>query len=261
MLRDMRSLECLRLIYDMFWDHCRQQKIPTDQRISEVEIMARHFWMPTLRRLEVNSPDLDGDGRSNPFITQAQKTTDPKQPIQGVITNDKQLVDCRPSDDDRNSSITTLRLTNCGDMHLGALPDMLQSMKGLECFTFTVECAWESEHMRTPGISPRAMARSLEPHIDTLVELIIAGDNAAWFLNTSLFGTLAQYRHLKRLAIPEPFLVPDYVSTLHQCLPSQLEDLQLQYPMGFEQSLDNQRKIRHARMKTLHLIGIIRYQT
>lgn len=228
MVRNMRDLECLKLNYDMLWYHYRRQSQPREQPTSKVEIMARHFWMPKLRRLEVEMPDFTIDDGSNPFINLS-------------------------SDLNRASPITTLCLTHCGDIDLGVLPDMLQAVKVLERFTFTISCQWEGEHMRTPGISPQAIGQSLEVHMETLVELIIAGNDAAWFLNTSLFGTLARCRHLKRLAIPEPFLVPNYVFTLHQCLPSQLADLQLQYPMGFTQGLDNQRKIRQARIHNLGL--------
>jgi len=92
---------------------------------------------------------------------------------------------------------------------------------------------------RTPGISPSAIGLALE----TL--------DAASFLEDSLFGKLTHYTNLKSLAIPEPFLASGNASTIHGKLPSQLEELQLQYPMGLEQDADERRAIRHTRIRNL----------
>lgn len=45
-------------------------------------------------------------------------------------------------------------------------------------------------------------------------------------------GTLTDYHNLKRLAIPEPFLVELKDVSFHKLPPSRLEELQIQYPIG-----------------------------
>lgn len=64
------------------------------------------------------------------------------------------------------------------------------------------------------------------------------------------------YTNLKRLAIPEPFLLPHLASqTFHHSLPDHLEELQIQYPVGFtDQHPDRDLpgpRFRVSRMKAL----------
>ena len=87
----------------------------------------------------------------------------------------------------------------------------------------------------TRAIAPETIGQLIIPHASTLVQLEIAASDAAGFPSTSFIGSLAGYPNLKRLAIPEPFLVAveDEASTFLDVLPPNLEELQLQYPMLF----------------------------
>ena len=156
----------------------------------------------------------------------------------------------------RTSPVTTLRLTECADDDLGILPDVLPdillSIKQLQYFTYGITKYWEDYSIGGPRIKPASIGMALEPHTSTLVELIIYHEEGAKFLPTPSFGTLIHYSNLKRLAIPEPFLTFESSLTIHDKLPSSLEALQLQYPMGCcRQGLDGQRQSRHTRMRGL----------
>ena len=115
----------------------------------------------------------------------------------------------------QDSPINTLVLTNCDDQDLGALPDILSSVKELQRFTFGIYWPWETTHGRAPGIDPDGLRASLEPHACTLVELVLFGDDAVEFLESSTFGTLKHYKNLKRLAIPEYLHASGNAPTLH----------------------------------------------
>ncbi|KAI4281533.1 MAG: hypothetical protein L6R38_003615 [Xanthoria sp. 2 TBL-2021] len=62
----------------------------------------------------------------------------------------------------------------------------------------------------------------------------------------TLFGTLTNFTCLKRLGIPEAFLVDRRLENenFEQLLPPTLEILQLQYGMGFKQSYVEERHLR-----------------
>ncbi|KAG7001961.1 hypothetical protein G7Y79_00030g064940 [Physcia stellaris] len=101
------------------------------------------------------------------------------------------------------------------------------------------------------GIAPVDLGEAVSQHADTLIELNIACSCAATYLVSSLFGSLIGYRHLRRLAIPEPFLVSAAASTLDEAFPVSLEKIQLQYPMGYTQGYDTARPLRISRLDRL----------
>ena len=195
--------------------------------------------MPSLRNLEVDALSLGDSHGKNPFAVGYCQDSLSSQQTSSL------LYICN-----RTSNITTLRLTGCEDTGLGILPDILLSVKVLERFTLVIYQDWVGDE-HNPRIPPAAIAMALDPHADSLVELAIAADDAASFLESSLFGALTRYKSLKRLAIPEHFLAGDNNSKLHENLPSQLEDLQLQYAMGFSGDFNNKLAIRCTRMRNL----------
>lgn len=241
-------LQTLRLRYGPEYYYYAQPNMSQACPISPLEIIARHFWMPSLRNLEIDSFNLCEDDLGNPFVAHEREESKSLHQTSSF-----------PRTCNKTSPITTLRLTNCVDSGFGVLSDILLSVKRLERFTFGTERSLEWMHWHEPGISPAAMFCALEPHTSTLAELIITGDYATYFLGTPLFGTLTHYQSLKRLAIPEHFLASESHSTIHERLPAQLEDLQLQYPMGVCDGLDDMPAVRHARLRRLavHKLGCL----
>ena len=139
------------------------------------------------------------------------------------------------------SRLEELRFIDCYPSTLGILPGLLRAIRRLRRFALETNCPWQvrlavlkSGGVLDHQISPSAFEQALHPHCKTLEELFIAFSDGASFLSDSILHDLTDYTSLKRLAIPEPFLLsaPNSAS-FHQLLPDQLEELQIQYPMGF----------------------------
>lgn len=197
-----------------------------------IEVIARQFWAPHLRSLY----------------------------IYGISFNPKMSV-LFPSDRHRTASIANLRLKNCGDHIVGCLPDILLCVKTLKCFTLEVSTPWEAAGLDPSAMAPEIIGQFISIHASTLERLEIAGSDAAEFPSTSLIGSLVGYSNIRRLALPEPFLVVvgDEASTLVDVLPPNLEDLQLQFPMLFIQGKDRYRSIRIKRLEQVAAAKIVQF--
>lgn len=139
------------------------------------------------------------------------------------------------------SRLEEIRFIDCYPSTMGILPGLLRSIKRLKCFVLETNCLWQvrlavlkSQGISDHQISPSALEQALHLHRKTLEELFVAFSDGASFLSDSAPHDLKNYTRLRRLAIPEPFLLPASDSaSFHQLLPDQLEELQIQYPMGF----------------------------
>ena len=191
-------------------------------RIDPIQIIARLFWAPSLRRLD----------------------------IRGILFTPRMSVLFLP-DRHRTASITDLRFYLSDQEQVGCLPDMLLCVKTLECFVLEIFIPWQMYFHSRSAIEPKIVGQSIAIHANTLERLEIAASDAGLFLKTSLIGSLAGYFHVKRLAIPEPFLVvdDDEASTLVDVLPPNLEELQLQFPMVLIQDEDIYRDLRIKRLE------------
>lgn len=151
----------------------------------------------------------------------------------------------------RTSNITSLCILRTSDSSIGALPQILHSIAKLENFTLEVSCGWDGDPIWQRGIAPIDLGEAISQHADTLIELNITCGYAATYLETSLFGSLLAYRRLRRLAIPEPFLVSTATSTFDEVFPVSLEEIQLEYPMGLTLGYDTARPLRISRLERL----------
>ena len=139
------------------------------------------------------------------------------------------------------SRLEEIRFIDCYPSTLGILPALLRSIRHLKRFVMETNCPWQvrlavikSQGILDHQISPSAFGQALHPHCKTLEHLFIAFSDGASFLSGSILHDLNDYTSLKRLAIPEPFLLPASNSaSFHGLLPDQLEELQIQYSMGF----------------------------
>jgi hypothetical protein len=198
-LQGSKRLETLCFIF-CFYAAQYDEDMPEQDRVDPLEIVARHFWIPTLRFLQLDDMYLHRVRRGHLF----------------------------PEARYRTSSITDLRLWSCRKDNLDILPDILLSVKRLE--RLIVETEWSSwNHFPAESITPDWFARTLQPHQSTLVDLVIAGRNDRRVLRKLLIGSLAGYINLKRLGIPESSLVQSTDVTIHERLPPSLEVQQLQF--------------------------------
>ncbi|KIN00687.1 hypothetical protein OIDMADRAFT_180863 [Oidiodendron maius Zn] len=202
----------------------RSQEVE-EENSHRIEIIARQFWAPYLRKLL----------------------------IRGIVLSPEMSV-LFPSDRHRTASITDLQFRNCSDFEVGCLSDMLLCIKTLERLTLEVFGPTEESGGDAPctGMEPETIGHSICIHASTLVQLEIAGSDTTEFRG-SLIDSLSGYSNLKLLAIPEPFLVmvQDEASTLVDVLPSSLEELQLQFPMGYGSEDEN----RATRIKRLEQVA------
>ena len=139
------------------------------------------------------------------------------------------------------SRLEELRFIDCCPSTLGILSGLLRSIRRLKRFILETNFPWQVRLavLKRQGtldhhILPSTFGQALHPHRKTLEELFVAFSDGASFLLDSVMQDLKDYTSLKRLAIPEPFLLPHSASpSFHQSLPDQLEELQIQYPMEF----------------------------
>ncbi|KAL8837315.1 MAG: hypothetical protein Q9170_002572 [Blastenia crenularia] len=179
---------------------------------SSLELLSKQTGYPSLRSLKVSWRDL-------------------LQPSGG---------DLFPNDRSRTSSITSLTLKINEGETIGAMPELLRSIKALQSLTFVTTCAWTGDETVEHELSPRLFSRSISHHASSLVELIIACNICQWFPRTTMSGTLATFPCLKCLGIPETYLASRGTRTFDSILPLCLESLQLQYVMDTSQGYDNE---------------------
>lgn len=191
--------------------------------VDPLELVAQQFWIPTLRSLRFRTIKLHRGRRGHLF----------------------------PRERYRTSPITDLGILRCNDEDLDLLTDILLSVGCLKRFTLEIYAPPWAERLITDGISPDWPAQALQPHQSTLVDLVIARSDPAAFLRAPLFGSLASYINLKRLDIPETFLVQRNGFTFHEWLPPSLEILQLQFPLQHNEDLDEELPLRFERLEHL----------
>jgi hypothetical protein len=218
------SLPCLETLRLDFGYSMDQKELPTSEQKHPLEILARQFWVPHLRRLYANGVSFT-----------------PKMSL--LFPPDRQMT----------ASITNLQFCSANGDELGCLPNILLCVKALQSFTLEFFMPLKPSHGATHGIPPKKIGQMLHGHAETLVRLEIAanwGDTADF--PTSLIGSLAGYSYLRRLAIPEPFLLVDV-------LPPNIEELQLQIPLLLMQGWDKNRATRIRRLDQVAAAKSVRF--
>ena len=229
------SLPCLETLRLDFGYSLDQQELPTSEQKHPLEILAQQFWVPHLRRLYAS----------------------------GLSFTQKMSI-LFPPDRQMTATITNLQFCSANGDDLGCLPNILLCVKALQSFTLEFFMPWKPSHVATHGIPPNKIGQMLHGHAETLVRLEIAANwsDTADF-PTSLIGSLACYSYLRRLAIPEPFLVVvgNEASTLVDVLPPNIEELQLQIPLLLTQGWDKNRATRIRRLDQLAAAKSVRFPT
>lgn len=228
----LSPFEGLRILRLDFYNSTRRRG-PVDQVMGDIDSLAivdRHFWIPTLRSLHRGSVWLNRDQRSHLFPEERYWT----------------------------SPITDLSMMLCHDQALDILPDILRSVQVLKRFTLEDKAVLPVDPIMIDDI-PSWFARALRPHQSTLVDLVIARTEEATYLGKPLFGSLGAYISLKRLGIPESFLVQRHSPALLEWLPASLEVLQLQFQLrGDMELLEEEEPHQFERIKHLAAIKLAR---
>lgn len=176
-----------------------------------VQLIAHHFWIPTLRILEIECLELES-----------------------------QWVDQSPLQRHQASPIIDLRihaLTNI-DQSVGILPSLLNSVKSLKRFTLDAELDAVISHMVQDWLSLDAILCALRLHANTLEEIVIAVSDGSSLRRTTPTCSIMHFSSHRKLAIPISCLEYCKGSNCDIALPSKLEELQLQQQECFEGSLD-----------------------
>ena len=132
-------------------------------------------------------------------------------------------------DNQRPSLISELHLFQCIDASTDVLRDMVLSIKCLKSFVFDHYGKFKIDGAKEPSFFD--IKQTLKPHQDSLEELMIATSCGATLNTTVPLDSLLNFVALKRLAIPEHFLIPsnNKRDSLHDLLPTSLCELQLQH--------------------------------
>lgn len=164
-----------------------------------------------------------------------------------------------------SSAVTDLRFIDWLPHEVNILKSVLPSIRYLRHFVLEVNGVWGGGRLLT-ALGPHDYGLLLQPHSTSLEELSIAYSNTAYCHGSAFrqraspfMGTLTSFHNLNRLALPEPFLVSLSDASFHKLLPPQLQELQIQYPLGDKKDVlregdsvgDRESQYRHWRMQKL----------
>ena len=142
----------------------------------------------------------------------------------------------------KNSNVMDLRLINWLPEDVHVLSTVLGSIKRLKNFVIHVDGHWRGPpprywHQAMKILKPQDYSALLELHNKSLEQIIIAYRHDAYIGVSGLdfpdgalpvMGSLSTYPSLKRLAIPEHFLITGEDLSMNKILPPNLEELQIQ---------------------------------
>ena len=168
-----------------------------------LEIIAKHLWHPSLRKLQAEKVFFTrGFGYESCLI-------------QRRMRNGRSLVD-------------DLRFLNCvPHIQYHALCAFITSLRRLKCFV--LETKWPTQSLTAPNDPPPStidLRTVLAAHHTTIEELALSSSDHALDL-VQVSGSFIKWTALKRLAVPYPRDLFHH-AMLHQFLPPQLEELQLE---------------------------------
>lgn len=168
-----------------------------------VQFMLHHFWIPSLRILQLEWFELDLDSG---------------------------WVDRIPSHRRHTSPIVDLRIHAFAhvDQPVGILTSLLSSINSLKRFTLDAELDAVLSHVVHDWLSLDDILCALRFHADTLEDISIAASDGEFIRRTTPTCSIMRFSSLKKLAIPMSCLEYCKSSACQFALPSTLEELQLQ---------------------------------
>lgn len=176
-----------------------------------LEIIAKHLWQPSLRKVQAEKVFFAGEFEHDLFLG-PRRIRHGRSPVE-----DLRFLDCCPRID--------------GDV----VRAFINAIGHLKCFAFEIKSPWEplaAPNDPAPEIDVRP---ALQAHYATMEELAIStSDHALEYRNLwQSPGSFVQWPSLKRLAVPIVMLCGELAhhAMLHQVLPPQLEEIQLEKKM------------------------------
>lgn len=155
----------------------------------------------------------------------------------------------------RAYSLTDIHILDCADVNIEYYKSMILSIRTLK--SFILEIRSKDALYADEETFWSAMELALEPHQDSLEELMIATSDEAELEPTLFTCNFTKYHALKRLAIPENVLVGSEGGSckcLHLSLPPSLEELQLEHCLGdagSDHGLEDEIALRTDKYKSL----------
>ncbi|KAJ5089356.1 hypothetical protein N7532_008040 [Penicillium argentinense] len=173
-----------------------------------VQLILHHFWIPTLRILQIEYLELES-----------------------------QWVDLDPLQRHQTSPIIDLRIHALTDVDqsIGILTSLLNSVKSLKRFTLDAELDAVISHMVHDWLSLDAILCALRFHADTLEDIFIAASDGSSIRRTTPTWSIMLFSSLRKLAIPISCLEYCKGSNCDFALPPKLEELQLQQQECYEE--------------------------
>ena len=218
-LRDLRSAHFspppsnLWLVHCTMLSHlsidCKDSYLTKRRRdLTSVDVagmLTRHMAMPSLRSLHANNVSCLGD------------------PFEFSIL-----------EKDGVSHVTSLCFTQFFDYSPEGIQSLIKMCKALQNFAFEgrVEHREHGSSEEDPGLLPMSLASALHCHAASLLSLSITDEVLADYPIDCLLINAQNFHFLTRLAIPEAFLTRWDGDSLHELLPRNLEEIQLQYSMA-----------------------------
>ena len=231
----LENLRVLCFDFRYYWEGCKydtHDHMPDGiTPVQPLDVVAQHFWAANLRVLQLE--DLYWNDSNNLFRRHSEGRY-------------------------RTSPITDLRLLRVCYADVGSLPEMLLSVKTLKRFTFE---AVRRGHRPDLGpksnlsMAPIEIGKALRLHAISLVVLIIAGSGQGRFPKNVLIESLDSFVSLRRLGIPETFLVLEHDLRIHERLPPRIEELQLQTSFDYPVILRQDDPDRLFRIKMLECLA------
>ena len=239
-----------RNIHEAYNPHAVEHHLPILALFNKLEELHLDFppmfselpFMPALKYLHLDFSHLDHHGSESTSLFNKEKAR-MKTLFRGLqVPNLQKLVTqellCHfeasrqlsfEHNHQRPSMISELHLFQCNDASTDLVKDMVLSIKCLK--SFIVDHYWRFRRYGAKEPSLCSIDQALKPHQDSLEELMIAASCGATMNTTVPIDSLLTFTALKRLAIPENFLIPSngQRNSIHDILPPSLCELQLQH--------------------------------
>lgn len=218
----MTPLKFLELDFDRAIEYIPESTPRNDRHIAALKTVSRCLQIPTLRKVDVQS-------------------LMPEPHMSRQLHFEHNL---------RSSPITELHLIQCSDVWTDLLEEILVSVDSLE--SIIIDCRWCNDEHYNEERNLSGLDRALKIHQSSLTQLMIGASYDATMKTTVPMNTFGNFTTLKRLALPEQFLVPrnSPKENMHDLLPSSLCELQLEHCLDTSDT-DDELPIRLKRYRSL----------
>ena len=213
---ELKNLAALRLDFNHLASHYREDDLSWLDHGVPLRTIAKHLWHPSLRKLQAENLFFGDNFRHERWL----RSGPCQKPCNLSPVEDLRFLDC------------------CPRIDRDVVAAFINSIRRLRCFVLEIKSPWNPlviPNDRAPAFDARP---ALLAHQTTIEELAICTTNHAvlYYNHVQSPSRFIQWTALKRLAIPSAMLSGDLAhrAMLHEVLPPQLEELQLEkQPLTF----------------------------